>query len=260
VSTRSGAVNGAAAPIRPRIGISSYAESADWSYWRDVPAVLVPLAYVDSVRVAGGLPYLIPPIPELAEDPHMVIDSLDGLVIVGGSDLDPTVYGAAPDPASAGFHPTRDLVEAALIQAAIEVGLPYLGVCRGLQLLNVVRGGTLVQHVPDIVADPLRHRPALGQYGRHPVAIDGASRLGELIGTSVEVMSCHHQAPGRIGEGLRLVGRDTTDDTIEALEEPTQDFCIGVQWHPEEDLDGSGQTLFRALIEHARNNSRMKGR
>lgn len=236
---------------RPRIGISCYAEAASWSYWQEVPAAIVPLAYVESVRIAGGLPYLIAPIPEIVEDAHHVIDTLDGLVVVGGSDIDPALYAAAVDPASGGFHGLRDRVEAALISAAIEADLPYLGVCRGLQLLNVIRGGTLVQHLPNRVADPLRHRPGLGQYGRHQVTITAGSQLGDLLGSSSEVITCHHQAPDRVGDGLVLVARDSADQTIEALEDPACTFCLGVQWHPEEDQHGSGQTLFRGLVEQA---------
>lgn len=236
---------------RPRIGITTYEEPASWSYWREVSAAVVPTAYVESVRAAGGMPYLIPPIATAGEDADDVIASLHGLVVVGGSDVTPDQYGELPHGSSAGWHETRDLVEVALIRAALEADLPYLGICRGLQLLNVVRGGTLLQHLPDVVADPLRHRPGLGQYGRHHVQIEPSSRLGELLGNHVEVVSCHHQAPERIGERLDLVARDSDDGIIEALEDAEHTFCIGVQWHPEEDLEGPGLTLFRSLVAHA---------
>ncbi len=194
---------------------------------------------------------MIPPIPEVAEDAEDVVAQLDGLVVVGGADVAPGQYGELAHTACAGFHETRDEVEMALIRAALAVDLPYLGVCRGLQLLNIVRGGTLLQHLPDVVADPLRHRPGPGRYGRHHVEIEPGSRLAELLGDHVEVVSCHHQAPDRIGEGLTLVGRDTDDGVAEALEDPERAFCLGVQWHPEEDRDGAGMTLFRALVAQA---------
>lgn len=236
---------------RPRIGVTTYAEPASWSYWRQVPAALVPVAYIESVRLAGGLPYLIPPIREVAADADDVVAQLDGLVVVGGADVVPDRYGELAHSACAGFHQTRDEVEIALIHAALAADLPYLGICRGLQLLNVVRGGSLLQHLPDVVPDPLRHRPGVGQYGRHHVEIDPGSRLAELIGEHVEVVSCHHQAPDRIGDGLSLVARDSDDGVVEAVEDPEHPFCIGVQWHPEEDRDGLGQSLFRALVAQA---------
>jgi gamma-glutamyl-gamma-aminobutyrate hydrolase PuuD len=236
---------------RPRIGVTTYSEPASWSYWRGVHASVVPTAYIESVRAAGGIPYLLPPIAEIGTDAHEVVASLHGLVVVGGSDVDPGHYGEVAHAESAGWHPTRDVVEAALIRAALEADLPYLGVCRGLQLLNVVRGGTLLQHLPAVVADPLRHRPGPGQYGRHHVDVASGSRLGELLGEHVEVVSCHHQAPDRVGEGLAVAARDSEDGVVEALEDPELRFCVGVQWHPEEDLDGSGLTLFRSLVAHA---------
>jgi gamma-glutamyl-gamma-aminobutyrate hydrolase PuuD len=244
---------------RPRIGVTTYEEPASWSYWREVPAAVVPSAYVESVRAAGGIPYLLPPLAEIAEEAQETIATLHGLVVIGGADVTPDLYGAAPHSAAAGWQETRDAVEIALIRAALDADLPYLGVCRGLQLLNVARGGTLHQHLPDVVGDPLRHRPGLGRYCRHDVEIAPGSRLAELLGERIEVVSCHHQAPDRVGEGLTAVARDGDDGIVEAIEDPERTFCIGVQWHPEEDVDGPGLTLFRSLVEHAARRRALRG-
>lgn len=237
---------------RPRIGVTTYLEPASWSYWREVPSALVPAAYVESVRAAGGMPYLIPPLAEVAEEAEEVVSLLHGLLVIGGSDVTPEHYGEPQHPATGGMHAMRDLAEMALIRAALDADLPFLGVCRGVQLLNVVRGGTLVQHVPDVVGDPLRHRAGRpGRYSRHDVEIAPGSHLGELLGLRSEVLSHHHQAPGRLGAGLSIVARDAGDQLVEGLEDPERFFCVGVQWHPEEDADGTGPTLFRSLVRHA---------
>jgi putative glutamine amidotransferase len=244
-------MSGSRPATRPRIGVTAYQEPASWSHWRDVPAALVPSAYVEAVQAAGGIPYVLPPIAAIGEEPDEAIASLQGLVVVGGCDVAPDRYGGAPQPALAGWQPMRDAVEIALIRAALDADLPYLGICRGLQLLNVARGGTLLADLSDVGADPLRHRPAPGRYGRHQVEIERCSRLAELLGDWIDVVSCHHQAPDRIGEGLRVVAHDGDHGIVEALEDSERSFCIGVQWHPEEDLHGPGLTLFRGFVLEA---------
>ncbi len=234
----------------PRIAVTAYWRAASWSHWVDYPACLVPQGYVEGVRAAGGLPLLVPPLPEVVDDPAAVLDVVDGLVLVGGEDLDPSSYGADPHPETDPPNVRRDAAELALLQGALDRDMPVLGICRGAQLINVAYGGDLVQHVADVL-DPTPHRPSLGEFGRHLVSVTGG-RLRELVGPEVpDVSSHHHQALGRIGEGL-VPTAVAPDGLVEALEDPERDFCIAVLWHPEEDPHGSGAPIFGALVEHAR--------
>src|SRR3954471_23531126 len=166
---------------RPVIGITTYVEPASWALWRDVPAALVPHAYVRQVAEAGGLPLLVPPLPADAtrEDVRAVLGRLDGLILAGGVDVEPGRYGADPHPSVQTSRPDRDGSELELAVESAGSDLPVLGVCRGMQVMAVAAGGSLIQHVPDIVGTDL-HSPGPATYGRHEVRIDRASRLGQV--------------------------------------------------------------------------------
>ncbi|HEY1367468.1 MAG TPA: gamma-glutamyl-gamma-aminobutyrate hydrolase family protein [Gaiellaceae bacterium] len=229
----------------PSIGICAYWRSVDFGAWTGYPVTLAPQGYVEGVRRAGGVPLLVPPIPELGDDPELALDRLDGLLLTGGEDVDPSVYGAEPHPATGPINEARDRAELALLRAALARDLPVLAVCRGMQLLNVAYGGDLVQHLEE---GP--HQPEPGRWGRHPVQAS-AGRLLELAGAEPQsVPSYHHQALGRLGEGL-VATAEAPDGLVEAVEDPSRGFCLGVMWHPDEDVAG-GLHLFRGLVEAAR--------
>jgi putative glutamine amidotransferase len=228
----------------PVIGLTTYEEPARWGVW-DVPTVLLPSTYVRAVATAGGVPVLVPPVAGAVEE---LLPRLDGLVLSGGPDLDPARYGAAADPATAPPRLERDAVELALLAAATARHLPVLGICRGLQVINVARRGTLHQHLPDVVGTT-DHSPAPAVYGRHPVRVTDGSRLAGALGwTRSEVASYHHQAVDDLGAGLTVTAT-APDGTVEAVEDPSLPFCLGVQWHPEA---GDDLSLFRALVAAAR--------
>jgi putative glutamine amidotransferase len=228
---------------RPVIGITSYAEQARWGVW-DAPAALIPMVYVQAVEHAGGRPLLVPPSDEAIEE---TLDALDGLLLSGGSDLDPALYGADAHPETNGIRPDRDRAEIALLQAALERDMPVLAVCRGSQVFNVARGGDLVQHLPDVVGDE-KHKQTPGVFADHDVDVKTDTRLGQLLGDRAPVKSHHHQGYGRLGDGL-VESAHAEDGTIEAFEDPSQRFALGVLWHPEE---GEDFRLFEQLVEEAR--------
>jgi putative glutamine amidotransferase len=236
--------------VRPRIGITAYAAQARFGAW-ELPTALVPAGYVEGVRLAGGMPIVLPPTPEGAEDPEDVLDGLDGLVLIGGADVGPDLYDApARHPMTQPKEQLRDDFEAALARAARERDLPVLGICRGMQLLNVVAGGTLHQHLADVTAlEP--HRPVPGAFGVHEVVLEAASTCAAMLGERVDVHSTHHQGVDRLGEGLVVSGR-AHDGLVEAIEDPSARFCVGVQWHPEEEPGTGGAPLFWGLVEAAR--------
>ena len=227
---------------RPLIGITTYVEEATWSHWRS-PSALIPFAYVRAVENAGGRALLVPPAEDAVPE---TLDALDGLVLSGGNDLDPGAYGAEAHPETGGVRPERDRAELALLEGALARDMPVLAVCRGSQLLNVARGGDLVQHLPEVVGSE-RHRERLGVFSEHGVRLDGESRLGALLGDRAPVKSHHHQGFGRVGEGLREVAW-ADDGTLEGVEDPSKRFALGVLWHPEEEEDAA---LFRSLVEEA---------
>jgi putative glutamine amidotransferase len=235
--------------VTPRIGISAYWRPASWGPWTDHPACLVPQGYVEGVRAAGGVALLIPPDPGFEDDASSILDAVDGLILVGGEDIGSSTYGHDPHPTSDPPNVRRDRAELALLRGAIERDLPVLGICRGFQLLNVLYGGDLVQHVADHT-DPAPHRPRLGEFGRHDVVVTGG-RLRAIFGDRVEsIHSHHHQGLGRVGDGL-LVTASAHDGLVEAVEDPTKAFCLGVLWHPEEAPTGTGAPLFAALVAAA---------
>ncbi len=227
---------------RPVVGITTYRETARWGVW-NCPAVLVPADYVRQVSGAGGVPVLLPPIADDVE----VLDRLDALVLAGGADVDPARYGADRSPRTGPAATDRDDAELALLAAALERDLPVLAVCRGLQLLTVLRGGTLVQHLPDVVGSDA-HVPSPGTYGDNAVSIAPGSRLARLVGTEATWACHHHQAVDRLGEGLTPVAW-AMDGTVEAAELDGARFVVGVQGHPEV---GDDARLFAGLVEAAR--------
>jgi putative glutamine amidotransferase len=229
----------------PVIGISAYHEQARWGKW-DADAVVLPWSYPDRVAEAGGIAVLLPPVPRISE----VLDRLDGLVLSGGGDFDPAGYGAPRHPETTSVRPDRDAAEVALLSAAIERGLPVLGICRGMQLINVTMGGSLHQHVPDVVGHH-GHAPAPGAYGAHPVRVAAGSGLARILGrTQVDtVPTHHHQALDRLGDGMTATAW-SDDGIVEAVELdlPGCPFAMAVQWHPEA---GDDLSLFRALVAAA---------
>jgi len=236
--------------VKPRIGLCTALERARWSVW-DQHAVLLPRSYVDAVQRAGGVALLLPPDPAAVEDPDIVLDLVDGLLLAGGADMDPSTYGAEPDPATVGTVPERDRFELALATRAIERDIPFLGVCRGMQVMNVARGGTLTQHLPDDYGHE-DHRRTLGSFDNadHDVRLAEGSLAARVTGEAVHpTKSHHHQGVDRVGEGLEVTGWATIDELPEALEVPGNRFSLGVQWHPEAD---ETSPLIAALVEEAR--------
>jgi len=226
------------------IGITAYAEpSARWGPW-ELPAALVPLAYVRAIEEAGGRPLLVPPSEHGVEE---TVAALDGILFSGGSDLDPELYSQPAHPETSGVRAERDRGELALLTAALERDLPVLAVCRGSQMLNVARGGDLVQHLPEVVGDE-KHKHTPGVFADHEVDVKPESRVGSLLGERAPVKSHHHQGFGRVGEGL-VETAWAEDGTLEAVEDPTKRFAVGVLWHPEE---GEDRALLEALVEEAR--------
>lgn len=225
---------------KPLIGITTYVEPASWGHW-NAEAALVPYDYVRAVERAGGRAVLVPPDEDGID---VVLDALDGLIFSGGNDMEPEEYGADAHPATTGTNPERDRGELALLEAALARDLPVLAICRGFEVLNVARGGDLVQHLPEIVGHE-EHRETVGEFSEHSVRVDPSSRIGEIAGA---VKSHHHQGIGRIGDGLRDVAW-AADGTVEAIEDPEKPFVVGVLWHPEA---GEDQRLFERLVEAAR--------
>jgi gamma-glutamyl-gamma-aminobutyrate hydrolase PuuD len=228
--------------MRPVIGITTYAEQATWAGWTE-PAAFTPLAYVRAVQHAGGRPLLVPPADDAIEE---TLEALDGIIFSGGGDLSPETYGADAHPETKGVNPERDHAELALLEAALARDMPVLAVCRGSQVFNVARGGDLVQHLPEEVGHD-RHRHAEPVMADHEVTLKEDSKLGAILGDRAPVKSSHHQGFGRLGEGLREAAW-AEDGTIEALEDPSHRFALGVLWHPEE---GEDFALFKALVEEA---------
>ncbi|HYO33717.1 MAG TPA: gamma-glutamyl-gamma-aminobutyrate hydrolase family protein [Nocardioidaceae bacterium] len=234
----------AAAPV---IGLTSYAEPASWAAWTRVPAVLTPQRYVDFVRTAGGIPLVIPPLgPDTTSDvAEAVLARLDGLLLIGGADVDATRYGEEPHAFAQAPRKDRDGSELMLATLARD-RVPVLGVCRGMQIMAVAAGGALEQHLPDRLGT-LDHSPAPAEYGVRVVEPRSGSRLASILGDRLEVNCHHHQ--GVASHPSYEVAAWSSDGVIEALESPDSTFHIGVQWHPE---TGSDARLFDALVAAAR--------
>ena len=243
---------------RPLVGVTCYAEEISWAVWR-VPGTFVPSGYVWSIEAAGGYPVLLPPLDSVARDPAALCALVDALVLTGGADVDPARYdGPRPaDPAQ--LRPDRDAAELALARYAIDSELPLLAVCRGMQVLNVACGGTLIPHLPDQVGTDV-HLPAPGRLGQHRLRVTAGSRLAKLLDAAdaadvelagpglVEVSSHHHQAVDRLGAGVVATGW-AEDEVIEAIEVAGHPFAVGVQWHPEMTGSALDRALFAALLE-----------
>lgn len=228
--------------MRPLIGLSTYREQARWGVW-DQPADLLPTTYADAVARAGGAPVLLPP-----ADPAAAVDTvarLDALVVTGGADVDPGRYGARPHPTTTSWRTDRDAWELALLGAADALGLPVLGICRGMQVMAVQRGGTLEQHLPESLGHQ-DHSPGGEEFGSVEVATQPGTRLRSLVGDSGTV-GCHHHQSVREHPGFDAAAY-ASDGTLEAMEAPGARFLVAVQWHPETRSDAG---LFTGLVAAA---------
>ncbi|HEX6469323.1 MAG TPA: gamma-glutamyl-gamma-aminobutyrate hydrolase family protein [Streptosporangiaceae bacterium] len=227
----------------PLIGVTTYYEAARWGAWvRE--AALLPAPYVRAVERAGGVPVLLP--PTTARGARAAVRRLDAVVLAGGGDLDPGLYGAPRHGQTSPPQPERDRYEFALVRAAIDADLPFLCICRGIQVLNAARDGDLVQHLPDAVGHD-GHGPVAGKMATHKVRITLDSALGKILGEHVDVPTYHHQAVRRLGKGL-VAAAWTDDQVVEAVELQGHRFGLGVQWHPEE---GDDPRLMEALVAAA---------
>jgi len=234
---------------RPVIGVCTALERARWSVW-DQQAFLLPRSYVDAIQRAAGMALMLPPDLALVADPDEALDLLDGLMLAGGADIDPAAYGAPPHRETHGTVPERDTFEIALARRALERDLPLLGICRGMQLLNVAMGGTLHQHLPERFGHH-EHRRAAGTFegADHEVRLTPGSLAHRAVGEERHATkSHHHQGVDRVGEGLVVTGWSELDGLPEAIELPQHRFALGVQWHPEAD---EGSRLIESLVEEA---------
>lgn len=232
------------------IGLTTYLAQSRTGVW-DVPASFLPAVYFDAITRAGGIAVLLPPQPADAGIANRVLDGLDGLIITGGKDVEPARYGQDRLETTDEPQPLRDEWEEQLLTAAIARNIPFLGICRGLQVLNVATGGTLLQHLPDVVGSE-RYSLGDGRFAVNEATLGEAGLVPKLLkGTpTIDVKSYHHQAVDKLGEGLVVTAR-TDDGTVYAVEAPGVDFGIAVQWHPEEDA-AEDIRLFAGLVEAAR--------
>ncbi|GAA4126549.1 gamma-glutamyl-gamma-aminobutyrate hydrolase family protein [Nocardioides fonticola] len=229
---------------RPVIGLSVYREDARWGVWSE-QADLLPASYARAVEAAGGVPVLLPPVEPYGDAAVGVLERLDGLIISGGADVDPARYGADPHVTTGAPRVDRDAWELALLDAAGAIGMPVLGICRGMQVMAVHAGGALEQHVPDVVAHE-DHSPGGDAYGRTPVRLAAGSRLATLV-KAPPTVACHHHQSVRSHPGFEAVGW-AADGLLEAIEDPGHLFRLAVQWHPEVDAD---RGLFAGLVAAA---------
>jgi len=233
-----------AVAARVLVGVTTYARAGN------PRSFSLPCGYVDGLRQAGATPLLLPPGDE---SPQRLLDHVDGLVLAGGGDIDPAAYGAEAHETVYSVSEERDAFEFALAREALARRLPMLCICRGMQLLNVVCGGTLHVHVPERFGEAVPHRTPPRETSRHAVRIDPASRLAGVLGvTETEVCSWHHQAVDRVSAALRPVAW-AEDGVIEALEHAGHPECLAVQWHPEMQLDEAPQVrLLQAFTAQSR--------
>jgi putative glutamine amidotransferase len=234
---------------RPAIGICAALERARWSVW-DQQAFLLPRSYIDAVQRAGGLALMLPADDNAIDDPDSILDLIDGLILAGGADIDPDAYGSERHAETLGTVPERDTFEIALTRRAFERDLPLLGICRGMQLMNVARGGTLLQHLPESHGhSDHRRNPGSFDGADHDVRLQDGSLAARAAGeTTHGTKSHHHQAVDRLGEGFEITGWSTLDELPEAIEAPESRFALGVQWHPEAD---ETSRLIEALVVEA---------
>ena len=238
-------------PRPPIIGICASLEHARWGHaWADEVALL-PRTYLEHVQRAGGMPVLLAPAAPATEDPDVLLDLVDGLIVTGGADVDPARYGARRHAETATAFAERDAFELALTRRALARELPFLGVCRGMQLLNVACGGTLRQHLPDDIGHA-EHRRVIGSFedADHDVRLAPGSQAARAAGEEVHATkSHHHQGVAQLGDGLEVTGWAVMDDLPEAIEAPGLPFALGVQWHPEAD---TRSRVIAALVRQAR--------
>jgi putative glutamine amidotransferase len=233
---------------RPLIGVCAAVEPASFGVWKDEPATLLPLSYSRAIHGAGAMMAMLPPDRRAAEDPGQLLDRIDALVLGGGADIDPDAQGVEAHPETVGTNPDRDRFEIALALGALERGMPLLGVCRGMQVLNVACGGTLDQHIPERLGHEI-HRPVPGSWAEHDVRIQPGSLAAESAGTDrLTVKSHHHQGVDRNAENLTASAWATDDESVEAIESGDGGFALGVLWHPEEDATDA---IFPALVDRA---------
>lgn len=229
---------------RPRIGLTTYYQEAAWGVWQ-ADAAILPGTYVQAVVAAGGTPVLLPPV---GTDPT-VVELLDGLIIAGGSDVEPGQYGAEPHELTRS-QPARDAHDIALTRAALDTGLPLFSICRGAQILNVALGGSLIQHLPDVAPQAEQYQPAPGVFGTVEFSTSPGSISERLLGPRAGAPCYHHQAMDTIADGLAVTAA-AQDGTVQALETTTDGWVLGVQFHPEQNPDDL--RLFRGFVEAARN-------
>ena len=235
---------------RPVIGICTALTRARWGVWeRD--AALLAFSYIEAIQRAGGLAVMIPPDGRFEHEPDQILDLIDGLILAGGNDIDPACYGADPHPETHFLVPERDASELALARRAVHRDMPVLGICRGMQLINVAFGGTLRQHLPDELGHE-EHRRTPGSFdgADHDVRLAAGSLAARAAGEELHgTKSHHHQGIATVGEGLEITGHSTIDDLPEAVEAPGRRFVLGVQWHPEADEQSR---VVAAVVDQAR--------
>jgi putative glutamine amidotransferase len=233
---------------RPMIGVCAAVEDASFGPWVGQPVALLTVSYARSIQNADGIAVMLPPDPALAESPGELLDRVDALVLGGGSDIDAASHGSEPHPETIGTNPERDRFELSLAKEALDRGMPVLGVCRGMQVMNVGAGGTLQQHLPESLGHE-RHRPVPGEWAEHEVRLAPGSLAAEASGAErLSVKSHHHQGIGEVGKGFEATGWASDDDTVEAIESRDGGFVLGVLWHPEED---AGDRVIPALVQRA---------
>ncbi len=236
---------------RPVIGICTALVRANWGVWAQREAALLAFSYIEAIQRAGGMAVMIPPDGGFEQNADEMLDLLDGLILAGGNDIDPAYYDADPHPETHHLVPERDRSELALATRAVERDIPVLGICRGMQLINVVFGGTLTQHLPDELGHE-EHRRTPGSFdgSDHDVRLTAGSLAARAAGEELHgTRSHHHQGVATIGDGLVVTGRSTIDDLPEAIEAPGRRFVLGVQWHPEAD---ERSRVVGAIVEQAR--------
>jgi putative glutamine amidotransferase len=234
----------------PIVGICAALEQARWGVW-DRPAALLPHNYILALQRAGAVALMLPPDPAVSANPDIVLDLIDGLLLAGGADVDPALYGATRAAETTHTVPERDEFEIAVARRALERDIPFLGICRGMQVFNVARGGTLIQHLPSHVGHGEHLRvPGTFEGSAHPVHLAAGSRAAQAAGEEHHAtLSHHHQGVDRLGDELVVTGWADVDELPEAIELPDKRFALGVQWHPE--ADETSQIIAR-LVEEAR--------
>jgi putative glutamine amidotransferase len=235
--------------VTPNIGVTCNLETVQYGGLWTEAAAMVPLTYVRAVARAGGRPLLLAPTPADLADPGELLDMLDGVLVTGGADLHPDAYGEPAHAETEATSTERDAFELLLVRAAVARDMPCLGVCRGMQVVNVAYGGALDQHLPDRLADDI-HRGENGDFAEHRVEIEPDSLAALAAGaTHARVKSYHHQGVARVGDGLRVTAHAEGDGTAEAVEDARRRFMLGVLWHPEED---EADRLIGAFVRECR--------